>query len=331
MPPRPAVAALPPALDRAREDYLSYLRYERRLSDQTIDAYAYDLQGWLSWLAARGRRELEGISREDLEGFMTAEGDRGLSGRTLARRLSCVRGFHGYLRRRRGGEADPTEGMEPPRRGRALPRALSVEEAGRLMESPQGNDPLALRDRAVLELMYGSGLRVSEVLTLEAGALRLGERYVRVVGKGDKERAVPLTEASAAAMREYLDRARAGLVRRRDPGFVFLNRRGGKLSRMGLWRMLGRRAAAAGLPGDFHPHMLRHSFATHLLEGGADLRVVQELLGHVSVTTTEIYTHVDRGYLREEHRRFHPRSRGAAPPLGEAGDGSSGLGRKEKP
>jgi len=327
MPPRTTAHPLPPDLERAREDYLSYLRYERRLSDETINAYAGDLQGWLSWLEAHGRRVLEGVGREELEGFMTAEGDRGLSGRTLARRLSCVRGFHDYLRRRRHAGDDPTEGLEPPRRGRALPRALTVEEAGRLMRTPEGDDPLALRDRAVLELMYGSGLRVSEVLGLEPAALRLDERYVRVVGKGDKERAVPMTGASAAAVREYLDRGRSALVRRRDPGTVFLNRRGGRLSRMGLWRMLGRHAARAGLPGDFHPHMLRHSFATHLLEGGADLRVVQELLGHASVTTTEIYTHVDRGYLREEHRKFHPRSRGA----GKAAGGEvGGLGRKEK-
>jgi integrase/recombinase XerD len=326
MPPKPATAPLPPELERAREDYLSYLQYERRLSDQTINAYAGDLRSWLSWLGAHGRRRLDEVSRDDLEGFMNAEGDRGLSGRTLARRLSCVRGFHDYLRRRRGAEGDPTEGLEPPRRGRALPRALTVEEAGRLMRTPEGDDPLALRDRAVLELMYGSGLRVSEVLGLEPAALRLDEHYVRVVGKGDKERAVPMTEASVAAMREYLDRGRTPLARRRDPGTVFLNRRGGRLSRMGLWRMLGRRAAAAGLPGDFHPHMLRHSFATHLLEGGADLRVVQELLGHASVTTTEIYTHVDRGFLREEHRKYHPRGRKAA--TVEAGPG--GLGWKEK-
>ncbi len=307
--PRADAPDLPAAMDRDREDFLSYLRYERRLSDHTVDAYAGDLALYLNWLAARGRREAQEARPEDVERFMTGEGERGLSARTLSRRLSTLRGFHGYLRRRRRTAVDPTEGMEPPRRGRRLPRVLSVEETRRLVETPRGEDPLALRDRAALELMYGSGLRVSEVLNLPAEALRLDEGFVRVVGKGDKERAVPLTAVSIRALRAYLDRGRPDLVVRRDPGTVFVNRRGGRLSRMGLWRLLRRHAETAGLAADFHPHMLRHSFATHLLEGGADLRVVQELLGHASVTTTEIYTHVDRGMLREVHRLFHPRSK----------------------
>ncbi len=316
MPPRVARGAnaepppaLPPGLDRAREDYLGYLRYERRLSDRTVDAYAADLLGYLTWLVRAGHRDLDGVGREDMERYLNAEGERGLSGRTLTRRLSCLRGFHGYRRRRRQAETDPTEGLEPPRRGRRLPRALSVEEVARLLDAPPGDTPVGIRDRALLELMYGSGLRVSEALDLVPEALRLREGFVRVVGKGDKERAVPLTEISRRALRRWLEEGREELAGRRDPGTVFLNRRGGRLSRMGLWRILRRYAGAAGLPGDVHPHMLRHSFATHLLEGGADLRVVQELLGHASVTTTEIYTHVDRGHLREVHRLFHPRSR----------------------
>ncbi len=310
--PAPPRAPLPPGLDRAREDYLSYLRYERRLSDRTVDAYAADLAGYLGWAAARGHAETGEMDRDEVERYLGSEGERGLSGRTLARRLSCLRGFHGYLSRRRRAGADPTEGLEPPRRGRRLPRVLAVEEVLKLLEAPRGSGPLALRDRAALELMYGSGLRVSEVLDLRPEGLRLDERFVRVIGKGDKERAVPLTEASVEALRRYRDGARALLAgrARRDPGNLFLNRRGGRLSRMGLWRILRRHAVAAGISGDFHPHMLRHSFATHLLEGGADLRVVQELLGHASVTTTEIYTHVDRGQLLEVHRLFHPRERG---------------------
>jgi integrase/recombinase XerD len=185
---------------------------------------------------------------------------------------------------------------------------LTVDETRRLLEPGPGEEtPGRLRDQAMLELMYGSGLRVSELLGVTPEQLALNQGFVVVRGKGDRERAVPLTRPSIRAIQAYLDRGRGALVRARDPGTVFLNRRGGRLSRMGLWRILRRRAAAAGLPETFHPHVLRHSFATHLLEGGADLRVIQELLGHASVTTTQIYTRVDQGFLREVHRRFHPR------------------------
>lgn len=303
----PSRGELAPALDRAREDYLSYLRYERRLSDYTVDAYASDLIRYLTWLSGRGLRRVEDVDRIQVESFMTAEGKRGLASRTLARRLSSLRGFHGYFRRRRGGEGDPTQGVGLPRREGRLPRALSIEEAARLMETPEGGDALGLRDRGILELMYGSGLRVSEVLGLKPEGLHLTEGMVRVLGKGDKERVVPLTLASVRALREYLKKGRSSLVSKRDPGNLFLNRRGGRLSRMGLWRILRKHAAAAHVSPDFHPHMLRHSFATHLLEGGADLRVIQELLGHASVSTTQIYTQVDRGFLLEVHKRFHPR------------------------
>jgi integrase/recombinase XerD len=297
-----------PELERAREDYLSYLRYERRLSDYTVDAYASDLIRYLTWLSGRGLRRLDQVDRDLVERFMTTEGKRGLAAKTLARRLSSLRGFHGYVHRRRGGGGDPTKGVGLPRRERRLPRVLTVEEAVRLVETPAGGDPPALRDRAMLELMYGSGLRVSEVLDASPESLRLREGFIRVVGKGNKERVVPLTGACIRILRRYVKDGRTQLLSRTDPGALFLNQRGGKLSRMGLWRILRRYATAAGVTRDFHPHMLRHSFATHLLEGGADLRVIQELLGHASVATTQVYTQVDRGFLMEVHRRFHPRS-----------------------
>ncbi len=298
---------LPSALEEARDDYLGYLQYERRLSDYTVDAYASDLIRYLTWLSDGGHRHLSGLDQGILERFLAEEGKRGLSARTLARRLSTIRGFHGYFRRRRRVGFDPSEGVDLPRQDKKLPRVLSVTEACRLVETPGSEKPGDLRDRAVLELMYGSGLRVSEVLMLPLEALRLDESFLRVVGKGDRERAVPLTGTSVRALRKYLDDGRPRMAGKADPGTVFLNRRGGKLSRMGLWRILKGHARTAGLSQDFHPHMLRHSFATHLLEGGADLRIIQELLGHASVTTTQIYTQVDRGMLQEVHRRFHPR------------------------
>ena len=311
MPPKgvqDAPPALPATFERAYDDFLGYLRYERRLSDHTVEAYASDLLRYLAWLSRRGRRAIDGVTPLDVETFLNDEGRRGLTGRTLARRLSCYRSFHGYLLRRKKIADDPTVELEAARAGKRLPRVLSVEEAIRLVESPRGDEALNLRDRAILEIMYGSGLRVSEVLHLPLEALRLKETYVRVLGKGKRERVVPLTVTSVGALRTYLSDGRPSLAGPRAPDAVFLNRRGGKLSRMGLWGILTRHARAAGLERGFHPHMLRHSFATHLLEGGADLRVIQELLGHASVTTTQIYTQVDRGFLQEVHRRFHPRA-----------------------
>jgi integrase/recombinase XerD len=292
----------------ARDDYLAYLRYERRLADTTVDAYASDILFYMRWLAQRKEADLAEVSSHMLEAFLQAERDRGVSSRTLGRRVSTLRGFHAYLQRRRQSPEDPTGVLDTPRPGRRLPRALSVEAARKLVETPEGDAPRDLRDRAILELMYGSGLRVSEVIQMPPESLRLREGYVRVLGKGDKERAVPLTGASTKALRRYLADGRPTLARKRDGGTLFLNFRGGQLSRMGLWRIIRRHAVTAGLEDGFHPHMLRHSFATHLLEGGADLRVIQELMGHMSVTTTQIYTQVDRGFLREVHRRFHPRS-----------------------
>ena len=309
MPPKPSASpSLAPDLERAYEDFLGYLRYERRLSDHTVDAYASDLLRYLAWLGRHGRRAIDGVTPVEIETFLNAEGRRGLTGRTLARRLSCYRSFHGYLLRRKKIGDDPTAELEAARTGKRLPRVLSVPEATRLVESARGTEALSLRDRAILELMYGSGLRVSEVLNLPLDALRLPEKYVRVLGKGKRERVVPLTGPSVRALKAYMREARPELTGKRASDVVFLNRRGGKLSRMGLWGILSRHARAAGLERGFHPHMLRHSFATHLLEGGADLRVIQELLGHASVTTTQIYTQVDRGFLQEVHRRFHPRA-----------------------
>ncbi len=232
---------------------------------------------------------------------------RGLAGSTVARRRSALRGFHGHLARAGIAVADPLAQLPPPRRDRKLPHALSAEDVERLLAQPEGNEALALRDRALLELAYASGLRVSELLGIEPVHLDLPGRTVTVIGKRDKQRAVPFGRSAEGALREWLGRGRPVLAREPRVRTVFVNARGGSLSRMGFWKILRGHARAAGLATRVHPHALRHSFATHLLQGGADLRVVQELLGHASVATTAIYTHLDRGYLREVHRTFHPR------------------------
>jgi integrase/recombinase XerD len=301
------------ALDGFREAYLDELRTGRRLSANTVDAYGRDLADYVAFARRHGLNAWGEASPVFVDAYFASLEKRRLSERTRNRRRSSLRGFHGFLERREG-ITDPLGQLRPARGERPLPHALSIDDVERLLAQPQGEKPLALRDRAMLELAYASGLRVSELCGLERSRLNLVDRAVTVTGKGDKERAIPFGRAAQAALRDYLERARPGLVERgrrraaathRD--LVFLSVRGRPLDRMAFWKILRGHARSAGITRRVHPHALRHSFATHLLQGGADLRVVQELLGHVSVATTAIYTHLDRGYLGEVHRTFHPR------------------------
>jgi integrase/recombinase XerD len=305
---RPPAAAARPALDAPLDGFLDELRAGRRLSDNTVDAYARDLADYRAFALRHGLAGWSEVTSTFVDGYFALLLKRGLSGATVARRRSALRGFHAWLSRGTGDAIGPLDELPPPRRERRLPHALSVEEVETLLAHPEGEEPLALRDRAMFELAYGSGLRVSELCGLKRADLDLEARLVTVTGKRDKQRTVPFGRAAERALRAYLDRARALLVRRERHDFVFANARGRGLSRMGFWKILRGHARAAGITGRVHPHALRHSFATHLLHGGADLRVVQELLGHASVATTAIYTHLDRAYLREVHRTFHPRA-----------------------
>ena len=295
------------ALSGPLEAFLDELRTGRRLSPRTVDAYACDLADYLAFAVRHALRGWEEATPTFADAYFASQMRRGLSGSTVARRRSALRGFHGHLARGGMAGADPLAQLPPPRRDRKLPHALSAEDVERLLAQPEGSEPLALRDRALLELAYASGLRVSELLGVEPGHLDLPGRTVTVIGKRDKQRAVPFGRAAGRVLREWLTRGRPLIVHDPRVRTVFVNARGGRLSRMGFWKILKGHARAAGLSARVHPHALRHSFATHLLQGGADLRVVQELLGHASVATTAIYTHLDRGYLREVHRTFHPR------------------------
>jgi integrase/recombinase XerD len=303
--PRPAVL---PALDGPLERFLEELLKGRRLSENTVNAYARDLADYRAFALGHGLAGWPEVTSTFVDAYFARLLKRGLSGATVARRRSALRGFHAWLARGTGEASGPLDDLPPARRERRLPRALSVEEVATLLEQPSGEEPLRLRDRAMLELGYGSGLRVSELCGLKRADLDLANRLVTVIGKRDKQRTVPFGRAAERALRAYLDRARPLIVRRERHDFVFANARGRGLSRMGFWKILRDHARAAGIAGPVHPHLLRHSFATHLLIGGADLRVVQELLGHASVATTAIYTHLDRAYLREVHRTFHPRA-----------------------
>jgi integrase/recombinase XerD len=321
-------------LEHGVDAFLDELRTGRRLSPNTLDAYARDLADYLAFARRHGVGHWSEASATLVDGYFAALLRRGLAGSTVARRRSALRGFHRSLERGQEGGPDPLAALPPARRERKLPHALAVEDIERLLaqtgapRAGAGVDPLRLRDRALLELAYASGLRVSELCDLERTRVHMADRTVTVMGKGGKQRTVPFGRAAEGALREYLERGRPVLAARpartrraraggRPAGrarplprhdAVFLNVRGTRLGRMGFWKILRGYARAAGLTTRVHPHVLRHSFATHLLQGGADLRVVQELLGHASVTTTAIYTHLDRAYLREVHRTFHPRA-----------------------
>ena len=299
--------SLPAALDQPLEAFLDELRTGRRLSPRTLDAYARDLRDYAGFARAQGVHGWDEATGTLVDAYFATLLRRGLTSATVARRRSALRGFHAHRSRHGAVGADPIADLPPPRRERRLPHALPIEDIERLLAQPAGEEPLALRDRALFEVAYGSGLRVSELVGLTRDRIDLREQALTVAGKGDKERTVPFGRAAQRALAEYLERGRARLCARTRHDRVFVNARGGPLSRMGFWKILKGHARSAGLAVRVHPHALRHSFATHLLEGGADLRVVQELLGHASVATTAIYTHLDRGYLREVHRSFHPR------------------------
>lgn len=294
-----------PALDA----WLAHLAFERRLAARSVAAYGTDLEGHFGWLTDQGRSLAE-VGTGDLEAWLTALYEAGYRASSRARRVAALRSFYSFAVRGGLVRRDPAESLPGPRQGRRLPRVLTVEEASRIVTAPAGDKPAACRDRAMLEVMYGLGLRVSELLELNLERLDMESLIVRVVGKGSRERVLPLGGASAAALEAWLAHGRPSMLRKGKPAppTIFINQRGGRLSRMGFWKILKGHARAAGVERDLHPHTLRHSFATHMLEGGADLRVVQELLGHASITTTQIYTQVDRDYLREVHRSFHPRA-----------------------
>ena len=292
--------------------YLRHLRVERGLAAATIDAYARDLRTYLEHLAGRGVVDPGRATQDDVESFIIhLRGRRRPDGaaygeRSTARAVVAVRGLHRYLRSEEDAGTDAASGVPTPAIRRSLPHPISVAEVERLLDATGDGSAGGLRDRASLELLYGAGLRISEAVGIDVDDLDVRDRLVRVRGKGDRERIVPYGEPAAAAIDAWLVRGRSTLTPRCPA--LLLNLRGGRLSRQGLWGVVRRSAADAGLEGRVTPHTLRHSFATHLLDGGADVREVQELLGHASVTTTQVYTLVSRGAMHEVYSRAHPRA-----------------------
>jgi integrase/recombinase XerD len=292
-------------------DFLSYLELERGLSRNTLNAYRTDLFQYGEYLAAHERDALA-ARPADVADFLaelaTGEGRPACSAATIHRKAACLRSFYKHLRRDELIGDDPTAALSAPRRAKKLPQVLNYAEVQKLLASPRGSEPTTLRDRALLEVMYACGLRASETIGLELGDVDTHEGFLRARGKGSKERLVPLGRQAIAAINGYLRGGRAKLVGDRHEPKLFVNFRGGPLTRQGLYKIVQRHAREAGLAGRMSPHTLRHSFATHLLAGGCDLRAVQEMLGHADISTTQMYTHLSGDRLKEVYFQAHPRA-----------------------
>jgi len=295
-------------MEDAIDEYLDHLSVERGLSQSTVASYRGDLAAYCRFLSKRKIDSPKEVRSRDVSDFTGHRLNDGVSPRSIARNLSCLRGFHGYLVTSGRVPVDPTLDVEGPKFQRKLPDVLAVHEIEAILTAVDTSTPLGMRDRAMLEIAYGAGLRVSELITLTLSSLFFDEGYLRCMGKGSKERVVPIGGAAIDWTTRYRRDVRPELaVRAPATDVVFLNARGRPLSRMGFWKILQKHVVRAGVRDRVKPHTLRHSFATHMLEGGADLRVVQEMLGHSDISTTQIYTSVDREYLKEIHRTFHPR------------------------
>ena len=294
--------------ERLLDLYLSFLGVEKGLSVNTREAYARDLHSLFDYLELQGLNNPLEVRPEQVRLFLIGQHEQGKSPRSLARMVSSLRGFYRFLVREGVLSSDPTSLLEAPKRGASLPKDMSIAEVDSLLSQPDQSTPLGVRDQAMLDLMYATGLRVSELVNLKVNDIHLEVGYVVAYGKGGKERLVPMGEVAVERLKGYLYGVRPALARGSKIPYLFLNRSGKKLSRQGFWKILRRYALQAGIRSRITPHSLRHSFATHLLERGADLRSVQLLLGHASISTTQIYTHINRERLKRIYDRYHPRA-----------------------
>ena len=290
------------------ERFDDFLALEQGASVQTSRAYKLDIARFVGYASVKGAKSPIDVAARTLREYVYHLKDIGLSAASIRRNISAVRTYFKFLLAEGHVVRDPSERLETPKKWRTLPDVLGVDEIEKLLAAPSLDEPLAFRDRAMLELAYGAGLRVSEWISLNVRDVMLRDHLVRVFGKGAKERLVPIGRRAIGATAIYLRELRPKLEKGEGKGVLFLNARGQPLSRMGAWKILRKYVDQAGITKPVSPHTLRHSFATHLLEGGADLRAVQEMLGHVDISTTQIYTHVDREYLRTVHKQFHPRA-----------------------
>lgn len=293
--------------------YLQFIKLEKGLSKNSVVSYENDLRRYLMFLAQDLRlKDLAGVTLNHIEQYLEELSAMNLSASSVARNISSIRSFHEFAVVEKMAEANPAELVELPRKAQKLPEVLTPDEIGRILETPNRETDAGIRNAAILECLYATGMRVSELVNLELDNLFFEIGFIRVVGKGNKERLVPVGEIAQSALEHYIETVRPRFKSDNHPqkaeNKIFLNQRGGPLSRMSIWNIVNDAAERAGIEKNVYPHIFRHSFATHLLEGGADLRAVQEMLGHSSIITTEIYTHVDRSLLHQIHKEFHPRA-----------------------
>ncbi len=322
---KPVKHPIPEIFASTLNQYIQFIRLEKGLSDNSIASYKHDVGRYLTFIHDTiGLRDLGGVSMNHIHNYLQELTAMNLSTGSIARNISSIRGFHAFLMRENLTEANPAKMIDLPRQAKKLPAVLSVEEVESILSAPDRSTLVGMRDAAILECLYGTGIRVSELIFLQMDQLFFDIGFLRVIGKGNKERLVPLGEPALKAIQSWVEKARPTFAMAAGGGGgravsglpggtqtqnrVFINQRGAPLSRMTIWNIVRKYSVATGIEKHVYPHIFRHSFATHLLEGGADLRSVQEMLGHVSIITTEIYTHVDRTLLHQVHKEFHPRA-----------------------
>ncbi|MBU4311562.1 MAG: site-specific tyrosine recombinase XerD [Candidatus Omnitrophica bacterium] len=289
------------------EEFLGYLSVERGLSKNTLISYRQDLARFFEYLKSRRIASIERVTRQMISSFMMTEKDRGLSANSVSRELACLKSFFKFLVREHKVKEDVTSVIESPKLWKKLPSTLNLEEVVSILNAPNVKDLMGMRDRATLELMYATGMRVSELINLKMDDVNMDVGFVKCLGKGSKERIVPFGKKAKESIARYLDKGRKNFLKQKVSNFLFLTRLGRPMSRQTFWKIIKKYAREARIKKDITPHSLRHSFATHILERGADLRIVQELLGHSDISTTQIYTHVSKDRLKSIHKKFHPR------------------------
>jgi integrase/recombinase XerD len=289
------------------DTFLNYLSVERGLSNNTILAYREDLNAYLDFMSDKRIDALSKINREDITNFMMNQKGRGISVNSVARRLAAIRMFHRFLAREKILRSDPTNLIDSPKLWKKIPDTLTLNEIDSLIAQPDIRDKQGIRDRAILETLYATGMRVSEAVNLKLDNVNLDIGFLRCIGKGNKERVIPLGKKAITSIKRYLEVSRPRFLKSKASEFLFISRFGKKISRQSFWKLIKRYAQEARIKKPIRPHILRHSFATHLLERGADLRSVQEMLGHSNISTTQIYTHINRDRLKSIHKQFHPR------------------------
>ncbi len=291
------------------DDFINFLLIERNLSQNSIQAYATDLVDYVDFLSEENILELQNVEPAHISKYIVSLSKKDLSSFSIARKLSAIRMFHRFLQGEHDQETNPAENISFPKLAKSLPIILNHAEMEQLLQEPDISDIFGLRDRAMFEFAYATGVRVTEMISIKLSDLLFAQQLVQVMGKGSKMRIIPIGESAIKFVLDYCSTSREILRRAETDDSLFLNHHGKRLSRMGFWKILKKHVLNAGIKKQVSPHTLRHTFATHLIEGGADLRAVQEMLGHVSISSTQIYTHLDRNYLCEVHRTFHPREK----------------------